>query len=371
MAENTNIEWCHHTFNHVRGCTKISAECDHCYAETMSGRNPKTLGIWGKFGTRAIAAESYWRQPLQWNKAAERYPDECGKCGVRLSFDPQSKMQRTESPVCPSQRNEKGEFDPTRPECGGRILRNVRPRVFCASLADVFEGENTMPESSVPLVRDARRRLFKLIERTPNLNWLLLTKRPENIFRLTYEAIDPADDPDCDFNACGDPNGLSVADYRELYPNIWLGTSVGERKTKHRIDALRQIPAAVRFLSIEPLLEDLGELDLTNIDWVIVGGESGHNARPMHPAWVQSIRDQCVAAGVPFLFKQWGEWVSEFHDAADSQKQQYSDAFITKIDEHDYHGIYMFRAGKKAAGRILDGRTWDEYPEACQSSVGR
>ena len=115
-------------------------------------------------------------------------------------------------------------------------------------------------------------------------------------------------------------------------PNVWLGVSVENQRWTARIDALREIPAAVRFLSCEPLLGPL-ELDLGGVGWVIAGGESGPRARPMRPEWARGVRDQCLAAGVPFFFKQWGE-----------------------------HGADGRRAGKKRAGRLLDGRTWDEAP---------
>ena len=121
--------------------------------------------------------------------------------------------------------------------------------------------------------------------------------------------------------------------------HIWWGVSVEDRSHGFpRIEELRQSDASVRFLSVEPLLEDLGEIDLTRIHWVIVGGESGPGSRPMKPAWVRSIRDQCAKAGVAFFFKQWGAF-----GPSDSGKD-------------------IVRMGKKAAGRVLDGRTWDEYP---------
>lgn len=138
-------------------------------------------------------------------------------------------------------------------------------------------------------------------------------------------------------------------------PNVWLGVSVEDKKHGlPRIEHLRRTPAAVRFLSIEPLLEDLGEIDLTGIQWVIVGGESGHNARPMHPDWVRSIRDQCGNAGAKFFFKQWGEWVTE---------EQAPDEIVLPSTAHTFGGsVGYFKVGKKAAGRMLDGRTWDEMP---------
>ncbi len=269
MAENSKIEWTDHTFNPWRGCTKISEGCKNCYAETLSKRNPATLGIWGDNGTRVVASESYWKQPLKWNRQAE-----CDCNSSRLG----------------------GHITCAFCESGG-----VRPRVFCASLADVFEDR---PELTEP-----RRRLFDLINETPNLDWLLLTKRPENIEPLFNEVV----------HHFGWDEDLSVM-------NTWIGTTVENRKAKERIEILRQIPAAVRFLSCEPLLEDLGEVDLTGIHWVICGGESGPGARPVDIRWFRSLRDQCVAAGIPFHFKQWG-------------------------------GL-----NKKRSGRTLDGRTWDEFP---------
>lgn len=269
MAENTKIEWTHHTFNPWRGCTKVSAGCANCYAETLSKRNPATLGIWGDSGTRVVAAESYWKQPLKWNRDA--------------------------------------------------AAAGERRRVFCASLADVFEDR---PELTKP-----RRRLFDLINETPDLDWLLLTKRPENIEPMF-------DDVKRHFNWDED---MSVM-------NIWLGTSVeNQEQADKRIPELLKIPAAVRFLSCEPLLgpvdllkafpamgcsrfkdvdETTGEVladgaGLADIHWVIAGGESGPNARPMHPDWARSLRDQCKAANVPIFIKQMGSEYARRHHFSD------------------------------------------------------
>lgn len=309
MAKNSKIEWTHHTFNPWRGCTKVSDGCKHCYAETLSARNHATLGIWGPKGSRPIAAESYWRQPLKWDRLAKQ----------------------------------SGE----------------RKRVFCASLADVFEGRDTMPKDAWASVEDARARLFDLIEATPMLDWLLLTKRPENVLAMV-------------------PAGIG---WQMGFPsNLWIGTSVEDQKTAdERIPHLLCIPAKVRFLSCEPLL---GPVDLTDIHrndpnvgfnpltgrmwggipggedwfpsqrihWVIVGGESGKDARPMQPDWARSICGQCQAANVPFLFKQWGEW----RDFPAHSLQDYG---------HIEGSTKFYRHGKKTAGRLLDGRTWDEYPE--------
>lgn len=254
--ENTKIEWCNTigpdgksypgmTFNPWWGCQKVSPACTNCYAATFANRYHP--GLWGPAKTtpRKIASEEYWKQPIKWNYKAE-------KLGLKL-------------------------------------------KVFCASMSDVFEDH--------PGVIEARLRLFNLIELTPNLNWLLLTKRPENIIRMV-------------------PDQWKV-DF--LPDNVWVGTTVENQKyADERIPHLLKVRARVRFLSMEPLS---GPVDLTSgfvspdgsswyngvlkrkyIDWVIAGGESGHAATPSHPDWFRSLRDQCKAAGVPFFFKQWGEF---------------------------------------------------------------
>lgn len=225
MGQTTGIEWTDHSFNPWRGCTKVSAGCEHCYAETLSKRNPKTLGTWGPRGVRVVAAESYWRQPLKWNREAE--------------------------------------------------AAGERRRVFCASLADVFEdwtgpivhGGNHRP-AEVAITADAvfdeagprqltmqdlRRRLFQLIDNTFQLDWLLLTKRPENIRRLIPGRARCAAWPDCTHPQC-------EADH--FYANVWLGISVEDQATAdERVPILLDTPAAVRFVSCEPMLSmiDLSE----------------------------------------------------------------------------------------------------------------
>lgn len=198
----------------------------------------------------------------------------------------------------------------------------VAARVFCGSLCDIAEDRRDLD--------GYRLRVQGMIRKTPWLRWLLLSKRPQNYNRLLEYTMDE--------------------------PNVWAGTTVGVVKSKWRIEVLREAPSPVRFLSIEPLLEDLGTLKLDGIHWVIVGGESGHDARPMYPDWARSIRDQCVAAGVAFHFKQWGEWLPMLSaDEADN---------YPRVQMIDAEGCRWLRVGKKAAGRILDGRTWDELPEA-------
>lgn len=143
----------------------------------------------------------------------------------------------------------------------------------------------------------------------------------------------------------------------EPQPGIWLGASVEDRRRLRRIDDLRETPAAVRFLSIEPLLEDLGYIDLDGISWVIVGGESGRGARPMHPDWARSIRDQCQAAGVPYFHKQNGEW--ELVTPSSRLKNMKTQNMGMDVAAHKR---LMIRVGKKKTGRLLDGREWNEMP---------
>ncbi|MCC7462495.1 MAG: DUF5131 family protein [Gammaproteobacteria bacterium] len=248
------------------------------------------------------------------------------------------------------------------PGCGQFTLLRTRARVFCASLADVFDNE-------VPT--DWRRDLYALIERTPNLDWLLLTKRIGNARAMLNEC------------AFGRWNEAPL-------PNVWIGATVVNQAEWRDIPKLLAVPAAKRFLSMEPLLGPVdirfafadsrtfcchrcgyrtnrGESACPNdgvilrgdvgIDWVIVGGESGLHARPLHPDWVRSLRDQCVDAGVPFFFKQWGEWAPNCLCNLEMDMAHRE----TKRPEPGKPGV-MFRCGKQAAGRLLDGRTWDEVP---------
>jgi protein gp37 len=243
----------------------------------------------------------------------------------------------------------------------------VRARVFCASMADVFEDH--------PDVGVHRDRLWPLIETTPWLDWQLLTKRPENV--------------------------AAMVPWSGTWPtNVWIGTSVEtQRFADQRIPVLLALTgAAVRFLSCEPLL---GPLDLAGylprpadapwfplecrhgydhcpicdrtlapqdaIAWVISGGESGPKARPSHPDWFRGLRDQCVAAGVPHLFKQWGEW-SPVRALGQQGRARFIGPSGERFNERhpqdmDPTWATVYRVGKKLAGRELDGRSWDQYPQ--------
>lgn len=295
MGTETHIEWCDHTFNPWMGCTKVSAGCAHCYAETlMDARYGRVQ--WGKGNARSRTSEANWKLPLRWNAVAARLP---------------------------------------------------RPRVFCASLADWLD-------EAVPIAWLAD--LLKLIHDTPHLDWLLLTKRPEHWF----ERIEAAGDHHFDY---GDRNVTGwLQDWRKhgIPPaNIWFGTSVEDQENAdQRIPELLRIPARVRFLSCEPLL---GPIDLRRapLDWVIVGGESGPAARPMHVAWVRSLRYQCQAAGAAFFFKQWGEWFP-WENRCDVPTAM-ARGEVKLIP--DGSGHIWRRIGKRAAGCVLDGGVHHAFPE--------
>lgn len=346
MGENSKIEWCDHTFNPWVGCTKVSPGCDHCYAEAQA-RRFGDAALWR--GERRRTSDQNWRQPLKWNARAK--------------------------------------------------AEGVRRRVFCASLADVFDNQ----------VDPAWRcDLWDLIWETPHLDWLLLTKRPQNIRAMLPGATKGA-----------------LADWNNGWPNVWLGTTVeNQAEADRRIPHLLAVPAEKRFLSCEPLV---GAVDLTQlpgpdetaldclrghcdateeqrrvrprrwtadglISWVICGGESGPGARPMHPDWVRSLSYQCITTRTPFLFKQWGEWAPvcemdelvtdacyypapKSHPEATRKERRPSCVLHADGERFDgqraaHFGAYqagksammMFNIGKQLAGATLDGREWREFP---------
>jgi protein gp37 len=214
-------------------------------------------------------------------------------------------------------------------------------RVFVNSMSDLFHAR-------VPL--DFVRRVFAVMADTPQHTYQALTKRGSRLPK--------------------------VAGSLDWPPNLWMGVSVEDASTVGRIDDLRQVPAAVRFLSLEPLIGPLGRLDLNGIDWAISGGESGPGARPSHPGWFRSVRDQCHAAGVAYFHKQNGAYAPVADQPRRGDAWVAEDGTTVLWDSDDGHtrvGVGEFRhgstvlvrrVGKKAAGRELDGRTWDEYPTA-------
>lgn len=293
------------SFNPWLGCSKVSPGCVNCYAESFARRYGKAE--WGPTAQRVRTSEANWRKPLAWNAKAEKE----GQCY----------------------------------------------KVFCASLADVFEDN--------PQVAPWREELVHLIAATKSLDWLLLTKRPEN--------VEPA------LRSIPLPGGvLNAWDLLEsgYFSNVWLGTSVeNQDQADKRIPALLAIPATIRFLSCEPLL---GPLDLSwylaprfsaddlrhepwrnGVEWVIAGGESGPGARPAHEDWARSLRDQCQGYGVPFFWKQWGQWLP----TSQQPDGWHNNSTHQLAADKQTVGHFIRLPSKHAAGRLLDGREWNEMPE--------
>jgi protein gp37 len=234
MSDGSAIEWTDATWNRVRGCTKVSPGCKHCYAETFAERFRGVPGHPFEHGFDLQLIPSALELPLRWR--------------------------------------------------AGR-------RIFVNSMSDLFHDD--VPATYI-------RRVFSVMTRASHHQYQVLTKRSSRMARLAANL--------------------------DIPPHVWMGVSVENQKYTARVDDLRRVEASVRFLSVEPLLGPMEDLDLDGIHWVIVGGESGHGARPMDPSWVRSIRDQCITRNVKFFFKQWG-------------------------------GVR-----KHVTGRVLDGRTWDEMP---------
>lgn len=288
MAENSKIEWTTHTFNPWIGCQKVGPGCDHCYAEIWDARGAGEATRWGPQAARSRTRPSNWAKPRQWNQAAA------------------------------------GEA--------------MRPRVFCASLADVFDTHASVQDGW-------RRDLGALILATPNLDWMLLTKRISNGWKVLPVMF---------------PHGVP--------DNVWIGASIVTQGEADRdASRLHQLKVAmglrVSFMSMEPLLGPVVLDPRYMPDLVICGGESGAKARPMHPDWARAIRDQCVATRTPYLFKQWGEWLP--YGEQDAEGSQNSVTLGEKAGlwhEWPEGQGFSVRVGKRAAGRLLDGRTWDEMP---------
>lgn len=225
MAENSKIGWTDNTFNPWIGCSKVSALCKFCYAEQFANRYNHAK--WGESGTRVKTAASNWKKPYTWDRKAAKL--------------------------------------------------NIRTKVFCSSLADVFDKHPSIKQ-------EWRDELFKIIKETPNLDWLLLTKRPENMVDLL------------------------PADWGKGYPNVWIGASIGEKKNSEQlIKSLTAVPAKVRFISAEPLLEPF-DLPKYGIDWILIGGESGPTTqiRKLDLNTVRLMIDRAQINGTKVFFKQLG-----------------------------------------------------------------
>lgn len=352
MGKNSAIQWTHHTFNPWWGCEKISPGCANCYAATFATRTGHE--VWGHGAPRRFFGDAHWAEPMRWNADAERSRVIDGRAWIyagKTQIVGKPETLRIDAalidvPLKSRTDKDRASFTLEQWEKAPRF----RPRVFCASMADVFEDREDLFEP--------RARLFELIEATPWLDWLLLTKRPENIARHIAEIATPMCEAwDCEGRA---PE------------NVWLGTTVEDQtRANERIHHLLRVPAAVRFLSCEPLVGpvDLDEVPMDDrcygvlgnapdlppgIDWVIAGGESGPKARPMHPDWARSLRDQCAAAGVAFFFKQWGEW----HPATRTDGIHECPFSGMRFDSP----VSFARVGKEQAGARLDGVEHNALP---------
>lgn len=341
MARNTEISWTNATWNPIRGCSPVSPGCKNCYASKVAKRFSFPGGPYEGL--------------VRINVAGDRTDDWNGK----INFI------------------EKHLLDPLG-------WRNPQ-RVFVNSMSDLFH-EN---------VSDAwRDKIFAVMALRPQHTFQVLTKRPERMLaylggeraiQQVREAMIGMQVSRIHLARTGEP----VSEWSGLpFPNVHLGVSTENQATADaRIPLLLQTPAAKRFISAEPLLDELSikrwiwpmhwhwdskyrtpeeakasgayaelkpqglvSAHSTFLDWVIVGGESGHEARPMHPQWARNMRDECVVAGVPFFFKQWGEWVSVSEVAGKGKHYTFSD------------GATVRKVGKKNAGALLDGKMWREFP---------
>jgi len=313
MADKSRIEWTEATWNPVTGCSKVSQGCVNCYALRDWARLSKTptTVYYGRKFTDVQCHPERLDQPLRWTKPR---------------------------------------------------------RVFVNSMSDLFH--DAVPDEFIDQV-------FAVMALCPRHTFQVLTKRPERM--LDYIATNWRDG-----NIQNRMDDIETRD-RTLFPgdappplmkdwplpNVWLGTSIEDQTTADaRIPLLLKTPAAVRWVSAEPLIGPV-RLDEHGLhggpgqfDWCVVGGESGPNARPMHPDWVRSLRDQCQAAGVPFFFKQWGEFYPADQVSSPDQLKAKGDigTAIRTGSAVDLGDQWTWRIGKKAAGRLLDGRTWDQYP---------
>lgn len=310
MSDKTGIEWTDATWNPVTGCTEVSPGCDHCYAKTFAERWRGTAGHYYEHGFDVQLRPDKLYQPLKWKRPR---------------------------------------------------------RIFVNSMSDLFH--DSVPDEYIAKV-------FAVMALAPQHTFQLLTKRHARMRSLlggrTSDFEHQVWDTWSNYETPPGSPTMEDAPWPELpLPNVWLGVSAEDQQWADiRIPALLDTPAAVRFVSAEPLLGpiefphwyvDPVNTEASSLDWVIAGGESGRGARPMHPDWARSLRDQCLDAGVAFLFKQWGEWAPGNHRDP-TLDGQVSIGYRPGCPD-PYPLGWVRRVGKKAAGRELDGQTWDQYPQ--------
>lgn len=354
MAENTNIEWADATLNFWMGCTRCSEGCRNCYAETMLQSRYK-LKLWGpKAPRRLVASTDATLRKIQKRVGAGDISKNSTKGLMVFVNDFADVFEDYDGPLVV-----------------GKGMEPLFTDEECQLFTQSVLSSRCRPGTAATIA-DVRPHIWEVIEQNPSIIFQLLTKRPENIMHMVPDSW---------------KNGFPA--------NVWIGTSVEDQQSaEKRIPLLLQVPAPVRFLSCEPLI---GQVDFTvtddelgaqwnllkmGIHWVICGGESGRNARPMNPDWARLLRDQCVSAGVPFFFKQWGEWRPPFPEEDFNTafgRAGKPPAFLVGPDGlvHCYYPLDsqddgwnpetsqykpMLRIGKKAAGRMLDGKEWSEFP---------
>ena len=314
----TKISWTEQVWNPLAGCSIVSSGCTHCYAMRMAHRleamgQAKYAGL-----TKVVNGNAVWTGKVNLDEKALEEP-----------------------------------------------LRRKKPTMyFVNSMSDLFHES---------VHRDFILRVFMVMRAASQHTFQVLTKRTERMATLLNEWMPAAE-------ALADG---TLQQKQFPLPNVWLGVSVENQATaSERIPLLLQTPAAVRFISAEPLLESIylhdtwshdhpyAAPDAPGIDWVICGGESGPDARPMHPDWARGLRDQCANARVPFFFKQWGEWLPETQ-VADATTLAGVDADVVSNSERhlwsDKPNDFSYFLGKKHAGNLLDGKVWKEYPEVVKA----
>lgn len=329
MGDKSRVEWTEATWNPMSGCSKVSEGCRNCYAESMAAR----------FGGAGQPYEGLIHYPEPTRHAAGQWNGQ-----VRVSEDAMRTPQRW-----------------TRPR-----------RIFVNSMSDLFHEAVSFEDVA---------KVFGVMAACPQHTFQILTKRPARMqaFFAWLKAKGDAPHP-IDKTRIGERMVALMAQFDLVniehrfgpwpLPNVWLGVSVEHQAAAdERIPLLQEVPAALRWVSVEPLLGPINLAPYTGtLDWVVAGGESGPHARPMHPEWVSGLRDQCRAAAVPFLMKQWGEWAPGTSLDGNFVHALYGGpGFRSRAagrDTHDFgHGYMAVRIGKKAAGRLMDGRIEDAYPE--------
>ena len=332
MATTTRIEWADATTNTAVGCSHCSPGCDHCYAEKFAHRLSKNP-VAAKVYAGVVDGRGKWTGKINSNFSEKMYPHRVPGKGKRVFVGSMTDIFHPNYPA----ENRDELFASIMADC---IFSNGHGHTFiiltkrAQAMAEYFAaGPNT---------------LLRRWGRAGN-GWIIVGDGDSE----TFEEYADAETIPQEMTSTRDN---LRQDYLWPLPNLWLGVTVCNRDELWKLDVLRKIPAALRFVSFEPLLSDLGNVDLSGIGWVIAGGETGSGARPMNPDWVRSLRDQCQEATVPFFFKSWGEWAPDCLCGTNKPHPE------TPRPTPGHMGC-MFKCGKANSGRSIDKRTWDEVPQ--------